>query len=72
MWSLFLFALLWYHGIAMVASNAPPVPMAEDEANSGFSHDEGGSSGDDTSHNGPASTAVAGNKRKRTKYQKTS
>ncbi|PNY26689.1 transcriptional regulatory protein [Tolypocladium capitatum] len=53
----------------MVGANAPPVSMAEDETNSGFSHDEGGSSGDEASHNGPAS---AGTKRKRTKYQKTS
>lgn len=56
----------------MVESNAHPVSMAEDEPNSGFSHDEGGSSGDDTSHNGPASPAFTGNKRKRTQYQKTS
>ncbi|KJZ72063.1 hypothetical protein HIM_08518 [Hirsutella minnesotensis 3608] len=51
--------------------NAPPVAMAEDEANSTFSLEEGGSSGDETtSNNGPA--AVAGQKRKRVKYQKTS
>ncbi|KAJ4286380.1 hypothetical protein N0V88_008047 [Collariella sp. IMI 366227] len=56
----------------MVEPNAHPVSMAEDEPNSGFSHDEGGSSGDDTSHNGPASPAFTGNKRKRTQYQKTS
>lgn len=57
------------HGRVMVDTNAPPVSMAEDETNSAFSHDEGGSSGDETSHNGPASV---GTKRKRTKYQKTS
>lgn len=46
--------------------------MAEDEANSSLSHDEGGSSGDETAANGPAGSA-AGGKRKRTpKYQKTS
>ncbi|POR39311.1 Putative transcriptional regulatory protein [Tolypocladium paradoxum] len=53
----------------MVDTNAHAVSMAEDETNSGFSHDEGGSSADETSHNGPAS---AGAKRKRTKHQKTS
>jgi hypothetical protein len=68
---LFLFTLQ-YHGIDMIEPNAPPVSIAENEPNSGFSYDEGGSSGDDTSQNGPASTAFAGNKRKRTKYQKTS
>lgn len=54
----------------MVDINVPPVSTAEDEVNSAFSHDEGGSSGDDTAHNGPAS--LAGSKRKRIKYQKTS
>lgn len=54
----------------MEEPNAHPVSTAEDEVNSAFSHDEGGSSGDDTTHNGPAS--AAGNKRKRIKYQKTS
>ena len=59
----------------MTESNTPPVSMAEDDPTSGFSYDEGGSSGDDTSHDGPASsTPFAGNKRKRAnlKYQKTS
>ncbi|XP_044717088.1 fungal specific transcription factor domain-containing protein [Hirsutella rhossiliensis] len=51
----------------MVDINAHPVPTAEDEANSAFSHEEGGSSDDDTTHNGPAS--VAGNKRKRIKCE---
>lgn len=71
MWSLFL-STPQYHGIDMAESNAPPVSMAEDEPNSGFSHDEGMSSGDDSLHHERASTAFAGNKRKRTKYQKTS
>lgn len=56
----------------MADANPPPESMAEDEANSVFSHEdgEGGSSGDDTTHNsGPAET---GKKRKREKYQKTS
>lgn len=58
--------------LAMADANPPPESMAEDEANSVFSHEdgEGGSSGDDTTHNsGPAET---GKKRKREKYQKTS
>lgn len=50
----------------MVETHAPPVSTAEDEANSAFSRDEGGWSGDET-HNSPMS-----NKRKRVKYQKTS
>jgi hypothetical protein len=71
-----IFFTLEYHGTDMAESNTPPVSTAEGDPNSGFSYDEGGSSGDDTSpHDGPASsTAFAGNKRKRTnvKYQKTS
>ncbi|OBR06618.1 C6 transcription factor [Colletotrichum higginsianum IMI 349063] len=49
-------------------ANARPQQMAEEEANSVFSHDEG-SSGDDTTNNG---SAGAPRKRKREKHQKTS
>jgi hypothetical protein len=54
----------------MADTNTAPVSTAEDESNSVFSHDDGGSSGEDTTHHsGPA---VSGKKRKREKYQKTS
>ncbi|KAK2593891.1 hypothetical protein QQS21_008411 [Conoideocrella luteorostrata] len=53
----------------MADTHAAPVSAAEDESNSVFSHDDGGSSGEDTQQNGPAKT---GQKRKREKYQKTS
>lgn len=54
----------------MADTNAAPVSTAEDESNSVFSHEDGGSSGEDTApQNGPA---TSGKKRKREKYQKTS
>ncbi|OHF00759.1 hypothetical protein CORC01_04076 [Colletotrichum orchidophilum] len=56
------------HGTDMLDTNARPQQMAEEEANSVFSHDEG-SSGDDTTNNG---SAGAPRKRKREKHQKTS
>lgn len=52
----------------MLDTNARPQQMAEEEANSVFSHDEG-SSGEDTTNNG---SAGAPRKRKREKHQKTS
>lgn len=56
------------HGTDMLDTNARPQQMAEEEANSVFSHDEG-SSGEDTTNNG---SAGAPRKRKREKHQKTS
>ncbi|KHN96570.1 C6 transcription factor [Metarhizium album ARSEF 1941] len=54
----------------MPDTHAVPVSTAEDESNSVFSHEDGGSSGDDATHqDGPASS---GKKRKRERYQKTS
>lgn len=53
----------------MADTNAAPIFTAEDESISGFSNDNGESSGEDTQPNGPA---TAGKKRKREKYQKTS
>ncbi|TWU72463.1 hypothetical protein ED733_004112 [Metarhizium rileyi] len=54
----------------MTDTNAVPVYTAEDETNSLLSHEDGGSSGEDTTHqNGPA---ASGKKRKREKFQKTS
>ncbi|KAK2060818.1 hypothetical protein LY76DRAFT_614785 [Colletotrichum caudatum] len=52
----------------MPDTNARPQQMAEEEANSVFSHDEG-SSGDDTANNGSGGPP---RKRKREKHQKTS
>lgn len=49
-------------------ANARPQSMAEEEANSVFSHDEG-SSEDETANNGSAGPP---RKRKREKHQKTS
>lgn len=54
----------------MADTNAAPVSTAEDESNSVFSHEDGGSSGEDTNH--PNGSASSGKKRKREKYQKTS
>lgn len=62
---------------------ARPDPIPEDEANSGFSHDEEGdgpddaSSGDETSAptatgNNDDASGTGARKRKRVKYQKTS
>ncbi|KFG81303.1 C6 transcription factor [Metarhizium anisopliae] len=54
----------------MADTNVAPVSTAEDESNSVFSHEDGGSSGEDTNH--PNGSASSGKKRKREKYQKTS
>ena len=51
---------------------AAPVSMTEDDANSGFSNDEGGSSGEDTTQGSGGTGGPTGKKRKRVKYQKTS
>jgi hypothetical protein len=53
----------------MLETNAHPQSMAEEDANSVFSNDEG-SSGEETAHNGSVSSIPR--KRKREKHQKTS
>ncbi|TEA12396.1 putative transcriptional regulatory protein [Colletotrichum sidae] len=50
-------------------ANARPQPTAEEEANSGFSHDDASSGDDDTTNNGSGGPP---RKRKREKHQKTS
>jgi hypothetical protein len=51
------------------ASNAP---AAEEDANSGFSYEEDGSSADEAAHSQTAASVASPRKRKREKHEKTS